>query len=40
MNYLMGNPPAGFVAKTADANNDGKIDTADIVWIVNKITGN
>lgn len=37
VNYLMGNPPAGFTVKAADINKDGKVNAADIVMIVNTI---
>ena len=37
-NYLMGKTPEKFNKKNADANNDKKVNVADIVEIVNTIT--
>ena len=34
--YIMGNEPENFVFEGADANEDGKVNVADIVEIVNK----
>ena len=38
--YMMGKAPAGFDKTSADKNGDGKIDIADIIAIVNKVTSN
>lgn len=35
VNYVLGNPPAGFIAAVADVNGDGKIDISDAVKVVN-----
>lgn len=35
VNYVLGNPPAGFIAAAADVNGDGKIDISDAVAVVN-----
>ena len=40
INYMMGKAPAGFDKTSADKNGDGKIDIADIIAIVNKVTSN
>lgn len=37
LNYLMGNPPAGFNAAAADVNGDGMVDITDAETIVNII---
>ena len=37
VNYLMGNPPAGFNAAAADVNGDGQVTIADAVIVVNII---
>ena len=34
INYMMGKAPAGFDEKAADKNGDGKIDIADIIFIL------
>lgn len=34
--HIMGNEPDGFVFEGADANEDGKVNVADIVEIINK----
>ena len=39
VDYLMGNPPAGFNTAAADMNGDGVIDIADAVIIVNLLVG-
>ena len=36
---MMGRPSGIFIKKNADANNDGTINTADMVSIVNIILG-
>lgn len=36
--HIIGNTPAGFNKKMADVNEDGKINAADIVLIVDMIT--
>lgn len=35
VNYVLGNPPAGFIAAVADVNGDSKIDISDAVAVVN-----
>lgn len=35
VNYVLGNPPAGFIAAAADVNGDGTIDISDAVAVVN-----
>ena len=37
VNYLMGKAPEGFDKDAADVNEDGKVDLADIVMLINKI---
>ena len=37
VNYLMGNPPAGFIAAAADVNGDGVVDIADAVALLDII---
>ena len=37
INYMMGKAPADFDTKAADKNGDGKIDIADIIFIVNQL---
>ena len=37
MNYLLGNPPAGFNVAAADVNGDGVVDIADAVAVLNEI---
>lgn len=37
VNYILGNPPAGFKSEAADVNGDGKISITDAVAIVNMI---
>ena len=37
MDYLLGNPPAGFIAAAADVNGDGVVDIADAVAMLDII---
>ena len=37
MDYLLGNPPAGFNAAAADVNGDGVVDIADAVAMLDII---
>ncbi len=39
-NYIMGNPSPYFDVKKADINNDGVVNVADIVFIINKTKKN
>lgn len=39
MNYIVGKPTPWFVTAAANVNNDGDIDIADAVHIVNLIVG-
>ena len=37
VNFLLGNPPAGFDQSAADMNGDNRIDIADVIMLVNTI---